>query len=176
MISRFSVHRTYQRRRSEWNRLFSNTPLPAIQYGCLAVRCGKSDLTKSVEAFNANYAGTKAPHGAVIPVYVVPSHYQLGDPTINQDLRLGKNFVLKEKYTFMVFGEVFNAFNIANLRGYGNTLDIYNAAKCGPLPAGTSTTSCAAQTYALGQPTQRALETFGSAGPRTFQVGGRFSF
>jgi hypothetical protein len=37
--------------------------LPAIQYGCLAVRCSKSDLTKAVEAFNANYAGTKAPNG-----------------------------------------------------------------------------------------------------------------
>jgi hypothetical protein len=58
---------------------------------------------------------------------------------------------------------VFNAFNIANLRGYGNTLDIRSA-------------NPAAQTFAFGQPTQRALQTFGSAGPRAFQVGGRFSF
>jgi len=141
----------------------SSTPLPGIQYGCLAVSCSKSDLSKAVDAFNANYAGTKAPNGATIPAYILPSHYQLGDPTINQDFRLGKNFVLKEKYTFAIFGEVFNAFNIANLRSYGNTLDIRN-----PNPA--------AQTFAFGQPTQRALQTFGSAGPRAFQVGGRFSF
>ena len=77
--------------------------------------------------------------------------------------RLTKNVVLKERYKFAVFGEVFNAFNIANLRGYGTTLD-----KLSSDPA--------AKTYAFGQPTQRALQTFGSAGPRAFQVGGRFSF
>jgi hypothetical protein len=141
----------------------SSTPLPGIQYGCLNATCSKSDLTKAVAAFNTNYAGTKAPNGAVIPAYVLPSHYQLGDPTINQDFRLTKNVVLKERYKFAIFGEVFNAFNIANLRGYGTTLD-----KLSSNPA--------AQTYAFGQPTQRALQTFGSAGPRAFQVGGRFSF
>ena len=94
----------------------SSTPLPGIQYGCLAVGCSKSHLAKAVASFNANYAATKAPNGAVIPAYVLPSHYQLGDPTINQDFRLGKNFVLRERYTFAIFGEVFNAFNIANLR------------------------------------------------------------
>jgi hypothetical protein len=141
----------------------SSTPLPGIQYGCLNATCSKSDLTKAVAAFNTNYAGTKAPNGAVIPAYVLPSHYQLGDPTINQDFRLTKNVVLKERYKFAIFGEVFNAFNIANLRGYGTTLD-----KLSSNPA--------TQTYAFGQPTQRALQTFGSAGPRAFQVGGRFSF
>ncbi len=141
----------------------SSTPLPGLLYGCLNVNCSKSDLTKAVAAFNATYAGTKAPNGAVIPAYVLPSHYQLGDPTINQDFRLTKNFVYKERYKLGIFGEVFNAFNIANLRGYGVTLDKLNA-------------SPAAQTFAFGQPTQRALQTFGSAGPRAFQVGGRFSF
>ena len=71
-----------------------------------------------------------------------------------------KNFVYKERYRLGIFGEVFNAFNIANLRGYGSTLDIRN-----PNPL--------AQTYAFGQPTQRVLQTFGSAGPRAFQVGAR---
>jgi hypothetical protein len=116
-----------------------------------------------VVLFNATYAGTKAPNGATIPAYVVPSHYQLGDPTINQDFRLIKNFVYREKYKLAVFGEVFNACNIANLRGYGVNLDTRNA-------------NPAAQTFAFGQPTQRALQTFGSAGPRAFQVGARVSF
>jgi hypothetical protein len=74
-----------------------------------------------------------------------------------------KNFVFKERYKLAILGEVFNAFNIANLRGYGVSLDRLN-------------TNPSAQTYAFGQPTQRALQTFGSAGPRAFQVGGRFSF
>jgi hypothetical protein len=141
----------------------SSTPLPGLQYGCLNLTCGKSDLTKAVAAFNSTYAGTKAPNGATIPAYQVPSHYQLGDPTINQDFRVTKNFVYMERYRLGIFGEVFNAFNIANLRGYGSTLDIRN-----PNPS--------AQTYAFGQPTQRALQTFGSAGPRAFQVGARVSF
>ncbi|HEX6894241.1 MAG TPA: hypothetical protein VF146_03155, partial [Bryobacteraceae bacterium] len=141
----------------------SSTPLPELQYGCLALRCGKSDLTKAVADFNAKYAGTKAPNGATIPTYVLPSHYQLGDPTINQDFRLTKNFVYKERYRLAILGEVFNAFNIANLRGYGVTLD---RAAANP----------ATQTYAFGQPTQRALQTFGSAGPRAFQVAARFTF
>lgn len=154
----------------------SSTPLPGIQYGCLGVSCSKADLDKAVAAFNSTYAGTKAPNGATIPAFVLPPDYQFGDPTLNQDFRLTKNFVYRERYSLRIFGEVFNAFNIANLTGYGNTLDIYNAQACGPLPAGAYTTTCPAQTYAFGQPTQRALQTFGSAGPRAFQVGARFSF
>lgn len=46
----------------------SSTPLPGIQYGCLAVNCSKSDMAKAVASFNANYAGTKAPNGATIPL------------------------------------------------------------------------------------------------------------
>ena len=78
-------------------------------------------------------------------------------------LKNGTSVVAKEKYRLGIFGEVFNAFNIANLRGYGTTLDVQR-----PNPT--------TQTFAFGQPTQRALQTFGSAGPRAFQVGGRFSF
>ena len=73
----------------------SGTPLPGLQYGCLNLTCGKSDLTKAVAAFNSTYAGTKAPNGATIPAYQVPWHYQLGDPTINQDFRVTKNFVYR---------------------------------------------------------------------------------
>lgn len=75
-------------------------------------------------SFNTNYAGTKAPNGATIPAYVLPTHYQLGEPTYNHDFRATKNFAYNEKYRLGIFGEVFNAFNIANLRGYGSTLDI----------------------------------------------------
>ena len=63
-------------------------------------------------------------------------------------------FKYKERYTLNIGGEVFNAFNIANLIGYSFNL-------------GTS---------AFGQPTARVLQTFGSGGPRAFQVLGRISF
>jgi hypothetical protein len=53
-----------------------------------------------------------------------------------------------------IFGEVFNAFNYANLGGYDNNL----------LDPG------------FGQATSRAGQVFGSGGPRAFQLGGRVSF
>jgi hypothetical protein len=140
------------------------SPIPGLTpFRCFPYSCGKPDLAKAVDAFNATYAGTKAASGKTIPAYVLPPHYQLGDPTISQDLRLTKTFRYKERYRLAMFGEVFNAFNIANLTGYSFALDAKN-----PNPA--------AQTYAFGQPTQRAGQTFLSNGPRAFQVGARFSF
>ncbi|HLG97464.1 MAG TPA: TonB-dependent receptor [Bryobacteraceae bacterium] len=153
------------------------TPIdPTGQYRCFPVNCGKSDLAKYVAAFNATYAGTKQPNGRTIPSFVIPPDYQFGDPTLSQDFRLTKNFSFKERFRLSVFGEAFNAFNIANLTGYSFALDAYNAAACGPLAAGAVTTSCAAQTYAFGKPTQRAGQSFLSSGPRAIQVGARFSF
>ena len=118
---------------------------------------------EGVSQFNSTYGGTKAPNGSTIPRYILPSDYQFGDPTYSQDFRLGKKFTYRERFTLSLFGEVFNAFNIANLKGYTFNLDTVNA-------------NPAAQTFAFGQPTQRALQTFGSGGPRAFQFGGRFIF
>lgn len=63
-------------------------------------------------SFNATYAGT-----------VVPPDYQFGDSTFAQYFRLTKTSTFKERYRFLVFGEMFNAFNIANLTGYSSQLD-----------------------------------------------------
>ena len=154
----------------------SSSPIPGVGYRCFPVSCGKNDLTKAVAAFNSTYAGTKAPNGRVIPSYVLPSNYRFGDPTIAQDFRLTKTFSYKERYRLMIMGEMFNAFNIANLTGYSFALDTYNAAACGPLAAGAVTTSCPTQSFAFGKPTQRAGQTFLSNGPRAVQVGARFTF
>ena len=74
-----------------------------------------------------------------------------------------KAFTYKERYQLKIFGEFFNAFNIANLTGYSLALD---RAAANPT----------AQTYSFGQPTQRAAQSFLSGGPRAIQVGVRFSF
>jgi hypothetical protein len=58
-----------------------------------------------------------------IPTLVLPRDYQFGDPTYSQNFRLTKAFTLKERYKFEVFGEAFNAFNIANLSSYGTVID-----------------------------------------------------
>jgi hypothetical protein len=140
-----------------------STPIPGLSYRCFPLSCGKSDLQQAVNTFNSTIAGTKAPNGRVIPQYVLPSDYQFGDPTFSQDFRLTKNFAYKERYRLMVMGEVFNAFNIANLTGYSFALDAKSA-------------NPATQTFAFGQPTQRAGQTFLSNGPRAFQFGARITF
>ena len=62
-----------------------------------------------------------------------------------------------------MFGEVFNALNIANLTGYSFNLD-------------TKAPDPSQQVFAFGQPTQRSFQGFGSAGPRAFQFGARMTF
>jgi hypothetical protein len=137
--------------------------LPGLPYDCLGISCSKSDLAKAVASFNTTYAGTKDSKGNVVPTLVLPTDYQFGDPTFSQDFRLTKVFTIKERWHFNVFGEVFNAFNIANLSGYAFNLDT-QAAPGKP------------QTFTFGQPTSRIGQVFGSGGPRAFQVGARFSF
>lgn len=96
------------------------------------------------------------------PVGFAPQ-LRIGDPAFSQDFRVTKVIRLKERGRLNVFGEVFSAFNIANLSGYSFTLD-------------TKSANPATQVYNIGQPTQRVNQTFGSGGPRAFQLGARLSF
>jgi len=128
-----------------------------------------------VASFNTNYAGKTYPNGNPIPKLVLPSDYQFGDPTYSQNFRLTKAFTLKERYRFEVFGEAFNAFNIANLNNYGTAIDTL-APGCSLTAPGSAFTTCPTQAYKFGQPTQRTVQTFGQNGPRALQVGGRFTF
>ncbi|HYL38972.1 MAG TPA: carboxypeptidase regulatory-like domain-containing protein [Bryobacteraceae bacterium] len=148
----------------------------SVGYNCFAANCGKSDLAKGVATFNSTYAGKKDASGANIPTLVLPPDYQFGDPTFNTDARVTKELRFREKYSLQVFGEFFNAFNIARLTNYTFNLDTLNP-KCtlsngafASCPAGVT------QSYAYGQPTQRFNQIFGSGGPRAIQVGARFSF
>ena len=127
--------------------------VPGLGYNCFNAGCGKSDLTKAVAAFNSTLVGTKDARGTVIKPISLPSDYQFGDPTLNTDVRLTKDFAYRERYRLSIFGEAFNAFNIANLTGYSYVI--------GP---------------SFGQPTTRFNQVFGSGGPRALQVGGRISF
>jgi hypothetical protein len=136
---------------------------PGLSYNCFNSGCGKADLTKAVNDFNATYAGKKDARGTTIPSYAVPQDYQFGDPRFNTDVRLTKEFVYRERYKLQVFGEFFNVFNIANLVSYSFNLDRLN-----PDPN--------KQSFTFGQPTGRFGQVFGSGGPRAIQVGARFNF
>jgi hypothetical protein len=139
-------------------------PLPGLpSFGCLGVSCGKQDLENAVAAWNANYAGKKDSQGSMIPTLALPPTYSLGRPTVSQDFRLSRSFRIREGLRLSVFGEVFNALNIANLTGYSFNLD-------------TKAPDPSQQVFAFGQPTQRSFQGFGSAGPRAFQFGARLNF
>src|SRR5262249_2493311 len=108
-----------------------------------------------VNQFNQTSAGKTTPTGQTIPALTLPSHFSFGRNGTSEDFRVTKSFKFAgERIKLNVFGEVFNAFNYANLSGYSNNL----------LDPG------------FGQPTSRAGQVFGSGGPRAFQTGGRVSF
>jgi hypothetical protein len=152
----------------------THSPLPGLTYGCFNAGCGKGTLRTAVAAWNN--ANSKFPSGNPTPKLVLPPVFNFGDPTYTTNTRLTKVFTYKERYKLDLYGEVFNLFNDSNLTTYGTVLDSYNTAACGPLPAGAYTTSCAAQTYAFGKPTQRSIQTFGQTGPRAEQIAARIEF
>jgi hypothetical protein len=137
--------------------------VPNLQYSCFAYSCGKAQLTAAINYWNTNLAGGKDARGQTIPTLYQPTNYQFGSPIFDQDIRVTKEFRVKERYRFSIIGEAFNVLNIANYAGYSYVLNPVAAA--GKVQANT-----------FGQPTSRALQTFGSGGPRAIQVGARFSF
>jgi hypothetical protein len=120
-----------------------------------------SEVEAAVTAWNSNVAGRidARRSSQPVPALRLPSSYQLGDVFSSQDVRLSKKFTFNDRYSFSIFAEGFNIFNIANLGGHSFTVDKANVTS-----------------FAFGQPTSRAGQVFGSGGPRAFQLGGRFQF
>lgn len=122
----------------------------------------KSELADLVQQYNTTYAGTLTPAGLAgisanqrYPTITLPSDYRLGDMFSSQDLRLTKTFGLPSQTQLRVIGEVFNIFNVSNLTNFNYNLVV---------PA------------TFGKANQRVGQTFGSGGPRAFQIAVRFSF
>ncbi|MBX3279110.1 MAG: TonB-dependent receptor [Acidobacteria bacterium] len=134
----------------------TTTPIPGVSFNCFNRGCGKEDLAQAVASWNQRFpAGSRDARGQLIPQLTLPANYEFGDSFSSQDVRVTKKFTFKDRYTFAIFGEMFNVFNIANLGGYSFNL---------------------VNTGTFGQPTNRAGQVFGSGGPRALQVGGRFTF
>jgi hypothetical protein len=115
---------------------------------------GRADLERLVGQFNSTYAGTKDAASHSIPRLVLPAHYSFGGNFHSLDLRLSRSFMFRERWRASLIGEVFNAYNKANLTGYSGDLT----------------------SAAFGQPTSRATQVFGSGGPRAFQLAARVAF
>jgi hypothetical protein len=130
-------------------------PLPGMGDSLFNRGLSKSDLTGLVNQYNQTYAGKKGPNPSqVFPSITLPQNYDFGHNFNSQDLRLTKLFRWHDRYELQAFAEAFNIFNISNPTGYSNNL----------LDPG------------FGKPTGRAGGTFGTGGPRAFQLGSRFSF
>jgi hypothetical protein len=114
---------------------------------------GKSDLQRFVQTFNQTYAGKPDARGTLLPLITLPTGYEFGDSLWTHDLRLSRNFVLRDRVNVTLIGEVFNAFNIANLSGHSNSL------------VGSG----------FGLPKSRVTQVFGSGGPRALQFGIRIN-
>jgi len=122
----------------------------------------KSELADLVNQYNTTFAGTLTPAGRAgisanqrFPTITLPADYKLGDVFSSQDLRLTKTFGLPSQTELRVIGEVFNIFNVSNLTNFNYNLVV---------PA------------TFGKANQRVGQTFGSGGPRAFQIAARFSF
>jgi hypothetical protein len=134
----------------------------------------KSDLESLVSRYNATIAGTLTPAGKAgripgqsYPKIALPANYDLGDNFSSQDVRVTKTFRFKEKVDLRLIGEVFNIFNISNLSNAGGFN--YNL-------AGSVVNGVTQPNPAFGKPNQRVGQTFGSGGPRAFQLAARLSF
>ena len=116
----------------------------------------KNDLATLVDRYNQQFANKRTLGGQTAPFLILPTNYSFNDGFFTQDLRLSRTFSFgSERVRLIVFGEVFNLLNIANLVSYGG--NIANPAQ-------------------FGQPGERFSQIFGSGGPRAFQLGIRVSF
>ncbi|MBI3669471.1 MAG: TonB-dependent receptor [Acidobacteria bacterium] len=122
-----------------------------------------ADLNKAIAAWNAlALCPAPAPCRAGSALSPVNPNLEFGDAFNSFDMRVTKSFKFLEHQKFELIGEVFNLFNITNIRGFNNNnysgrnLDI------------TSPSFYQALSTAGG--------FFGSGGPRAFQFAVRYSF
>jgi hypothetical protein len=139
------------------------TPLLAILGKGYSGFLSKSELESLVKDYNATIAGTPTPQARAgitpaqrYPTITLPTgDYQLGDLFSSQDIRLTKTFRMRDRVDLRIIGEVFNVLNTSNLTNFN-----YNLVS----PA------------TFGKANQRVGQTFGSGGPRAFQIAARLGF
>jgi hypothetical protein len=104
----------------------------------------REDLVRLVTAYTEQHA----------PRVTLPDRYSFDDNFFTQDMRVTRTFAVG-RMRLLLFAEVFNLLNIANLVQYSGNL---------------------ADPATFGQPSARSTQVFGSGGPRAFQLGARVRF
>jgi hypothetical protein len=129
--------------------------LPGSTFNAFNRGMDSADLERLVDSFNQTHAGKTDALRSTIPRLALPSNYRFGDSFHSLDLRLNRTFPVGESASLTLVGDVFNAFNVANLSGHSG--DLTNRST-------------------FGQPDNRFSQVFGSGGPRSFQFGAKLSF
>lgn len=135
--------------------LGTRIPLLSRNAGGRTVRTG-SELNAVIQQCNTISSCSR---GNRLPL--VPSDVEIGDSFHSFDFRFSKTFTFKEKFKLQGIVEVFNLFNVTNIRGFNNNnfSGFQNAIGSG-----------------FGTPLQTAGGFFGAGGPRAFQFAAHFSF
>jgi hypothetical protein len=128
--------------------------LPGTTVNAFNAGMDRGDLERFIGEFNQTYAGTTDARGTPIPRVALPAGFSFGDDIHGLDIRLSRSFLARRGFRVALIGEAFNVYNGSNLSGYSEDLT----------------------SAAFGKPTSRASQTFGSSGPRSFQLGMRVSF
>jgi hypothetical protein len=140
-----------------------------------------SDFRNLVNQYNSTIAGTLTPAGKSAiprltgqkyPVITLPPDYNLGNIYNSQDVRVSKTFSFRERYRLRLMGEAFNIFNTSNVSNFN-----FNVGGClAPPPPPPGPPPPPPPPCPFGQPNQRVGQTFGSGGPRAFQLAARVEF
>jgi hypothetical protein len=95
----------------------------------------------------------------------------------NVDLRVMREFVVREKFHFQFIGEAFNLFNHTNVSSVNGTAFNYSAVGSGACTAavGAGTNGCLVPNAAFLAPTSSS-STNGLYGARQLQISGKFTF
>jgi hypothetical protein len=139
------------------------TPLLAILGKGYADFLTKKELESLVQEYNSTIAGTPTPQARAgitpaqrYPTITLPTgDYKLSDVFSSQDLRVTKTFRLRDRTDLRIIGEVFNVLNTSNLTNFNYNL---------------------VSPSSFGQANQRVGQTFGTGGPRAFQIAVRLGF
>lgn len=132
--------------------------LPTLARNALGrdVRTG-AQLNQAIQDWNSTFG-----QGGFPTLPLVNPNLKFGDTLNSFDLRITKGFTVRERHRFELMGEVFNLFNITNIRGFNNNnFSGFNNNIDSPN---------------FGQPLSTAGGFFGAGGARAFQFAARYSF
>jgi hypothetical protein len=133
-----------------------NDLLPGTTINQFGRGLDRDDLARLVSAYNDQYANRTTAGGQKAPPVTLPDNYAFDDNSFTLDLRLTRTMLVGgTRMRLLLFAEVFNLLNAANLVQYSGNL---------------------ANPATFGQPGGRVGQVFGSGGPRAVQVGARLNF